>query len=209
MVFNAVLFDMDGTLVNSDAVVERSWCAHYDVDYDTLITAAHGVPVEQTARRFLTGRFPTADDQGEAAITEAAARQLASEYDDTDGVVATDGARELIALLTERDVPWGIVTSADVRLTGIRLAAAGITPPAVIVTSDDVKLGKPDPEGYRLAGERLDINMISTLVVEDSVAGIAAGRAAGARVAALKGLDGDIRIKSLRDLIDLVVAGGR
>ena len=196
MGYAAVLFDMDGTLVDSDAVIERSWrswCERYGVDYETLIATAHGVPAAETARRFLPGR-------SETEIREAGAWALAQEYRDVDGVVATDGALDLLAALDANGTPWAVVTSADLRLAGIRFAAVGITPP-LMITSDDVTAGKPDPQGYLLAAAALGVDIADTLVVEDSAPGVAAGRAAGAQVAALKGLDGDLRIRSLRELI--------
>jgi len=195
---SAILFDMDGTLVDSDAVVERSWrlwCAETGVDYATLISAAHGMPAEGTVRRFL----PHAS---EAEIAAATALQLGREYRDIEGIVPTAGAHELLATIDRLRIPWAIVTSADTRLTTIRLAAATIEPPAVVVTRDDVVRGKPDPEGYRLAAARLGIDVASALVVEDSAPGVAAGRAAGAMIAALKGLDGDLRLRTLHDLTD-------
>lgn len=194
---SAVLFDMDGTLVDSDAVVENSWrrwCEIYRIDYDVLITVAHGVPGAVTARRFLPG---SSDEE----ISAAAALALSFEYDAVEGVVPTDGALELISVLDARGVPWAIVTSADLRLAKIRLDAAGIGVPEVLVTSDDVSRGKPDPEGFRAAAAALGVDVATALVVEDSVPGVAAGRAAGARVAALKGLDADAQITTLRALI--------
>ena len=200
MAFAAVLFDMDGTLVDSDAIVDeawRVWCVRYGVDFDELIAVAHGVPSGPTARRFL----PHAS---EAEIAEAVDFANAYEYDRVDGIVPTEGAHELLAVLDATGVPWAIVTSADRRLARIRLEAAGIPIPAVVVTCEDVPVGKPDPAGYRLAAATLGVDPGTALVVEDAAAGVAAGRAAGATVAALKGLDGDLRIASLRELTALV-----
>lgn len=199
MAFAAVLFDMDGTLVDSDAIVDeawRAWCARYGVDYDELIAVAHGVPSDQIARRFL----PHASD---VEIAEATRWSLDCEYERVDGIVPTDGAHELLAAVAAAGVRWAIVTSADRRLARIRLDAAGIPLPAVVVTCEDVPVGKPDPAGYRLAAAALGVDPAATLVVEDTAPGVAAGRAAGATVAALKGQDGDLRIASLRELTGL------
>jgi mannitol-1-/sugar-/sorbitol-6-phosphatase len=195
--FAAVLLDMDGTLVESDAAVERAWvtwAGEYGVAAATALQGAHGSPADRTVRRLR----PDLDDAGVAA---AAARQLALQYDDLGDVVAAPGAPALLAALAALDMPWAVVTSADARLAAARLAAAGITPP-VLVTVDDVGAGKPDPEGYLLAAARLGVDPARCLVVEDSAPGVAAGRAAGAAVAALKVLAGDIRIADLGQLVD-------
>jgi sugar-phosphatase len=200
---DAVLFDMDGTLVDSDAVVERVWrifCAEYGVDCHALLAVAHGMPGQTTIRRFLP-------DLTEEAVNAIADRLLALECADIDGVVATPGAHALIAALDARGIPWAVVTSADQKLAGTRLTASAISLPDVLVTIDDVVHGKPDPEGYLLAAAKLGVDPTRTLVVEDTVPGLAAGRAAGARVAALKGLSGDLSLSSLVDLVGPIEAG--
>jgi sugar-phosphatase len=192
----AVLFDMDGTLVDSDAAVERAWrtwAGEHGVDPSAALAIAHGRPAEQTVRALL----PEADDQTVAA---AAARQLALQYDDLADVVAAAGATGLLARVV---VPWAVVTSADRRLARARLRAAGLRPP-LLVTAEDVKAGKPDPEGYLLAAARLGADARRCLVVEDSEVGIQAGRAAGALVAALKGLPGDVAITGLGELAEML-----
>jgi sugar-phosphatase len=197
---SAVLLDMDGTLVDSDAAVERAWrawAAEYGVEPAAALAIAHGSPAERTARRLL----PHADD---AAVAEAAARQLALQYDDLSDVTATPGALELLATLGRLGMPWAVVTSADTRLAKARLAAAGIDAP-VLVTVDDISVGKPDPEGYLRGAELLDTPPGRCLVVEDADVGLRAGRAAGAMTAALKGLDGDLRIGDLGQLAHLLV----
>lgn len=179
----AVLFDMDGTLVDSDAAVERTWRAwsqRYGVDPEAVFAVMHGAPAAVTARRVL----PHLDDAG---VAEAAAWQLDREATDVDDVVALDGAHALITALDRAGRPWAVVTSADRRLALARLGAAGIDP-TVLVTVDELAAGKPDPEGYVLAARRLDVDPHACLVVEDSAVGAAAGRAAGARVAGLRGL---------------------
>lgn len=193
----AVLFDMDGTLVDSDAAVERAWTTwaqEYGVDVDP--GTLHGRPADATVRSLR----PDLDD---AAVDAAAARQLDLQYDDLADVVPTPGALELLAVL---DLPWAVVTSADLRLARARLGAAGITAP-VLVTVDDISRGKPDPEGYLLAARRLGVEPVRCIVVEDAPAGVAAGRAAGARVAALKGVEGDLPINDLAELATIIADG--
>lgn len=192
----AVLFDMDGTLVDSDAAVERAWltwAAEYDADPDAVLAVAHGAPAERTVRL-------TRPDLDDAAVAVAAARQLELQYDDLGDVVATPGSLELLAGLR---LPWAVVTSADVRLARARLGAAGIDV-AMLVTVEDVRAGKPDPEGYLRGAGLLGVPPGRCLVVEDAEVGVAAGRAAGAIVAALKGIAADIMIEDLAELAPLL-----
>jgi sugar-phosphatase len=198
MDIRAVLFDMDGTLVNSDAAVVRawmSWAGEHDVDGAEAVALAHGSPSEPTVRKLL----PHLDEPG---IATAVGRQMDLQYDDLSDVVAAPGAIELLSVLTAKHVPWAVVTSADQRLARGRLGAAGIDAP-VLVTVDDIAAGKPDPEGYLRAAQLLGVPPENCLVVEDADVGLIAGRAAGAHTAALRGLDGDLRIGSLTDLIRL------
>lgn len=191
----AVLLDMDGTLVDSDAAVERAWttwAGEYGVDPAHVLAIAHGSPADTTVRRLL----PALDAAAGAA---AATRQLELQYDDLGDVRALAGAADLVRALAELNLPWSVVTSADVRLAKARLGAAGIDPP-LLVTIEDITNGKPDPEGFLLAAERIGVAPANCLVVEDSAPGLAAGRAAGAMTAALKGLDGDLRIADLAEL---------
>lgn len=192
---DAVLLDMDGTLVASDAAVERAWttwAAEHGVDPAAVLAIAHGSPADVTVQRILPALT------AEASAT-AAARQLDLQYDDLVDVTALPGVAELVRTLAELRLPWAVVTSADVRLAKARLGAAGIEPP-LLVTVEDVAAGKPDPEGFVLAAERLGVPVGNCLVVEDSAPGLAAGRAAGAMTAALKGLDGDLRLAGLAEL---------
>ncbi|MEH1057106.1 HAD-IA family hydrolase [Micromonospora sp. CPCC 206171] len=199
----ALLLDMDGTLVDSDAAVERAWrvwAAEYGVDPEAVLAIAHGSPADRTVRRLLPGL----DD---AAVAAAADWQLALQYDDLSDVTATRGAPALLATLARVGLPWAVVTSADSRLAKARLGAAGIDAP-VLVTVEDVTVGKPDPQGYLRAAELLDVPPARCLVVEDADVGLRAGRAAGAMTAALKGLDGDLRLDDLGQLAELLAGAG-
>ena len=197
----AVLLDMDGTLVDSDAAVERAWrtwAREYHVDRGPAVPLiAHGMPALGNVRRL---RPDLSGDEAAAA----ARRQLALQYDDVSDVTAAPGARELLGELDRRGLPWAVVTSADPTLARVRLAAARIRP-ALLVTSADVRAGKPDPEGYLLAARELGADPGRCLVVEDAEAGVRAGRAAGATVAALKGVPADIQIADLYQLRTLLL----
>ncbi|WP_255621218.1 HAD-IA family hydrolase [Pseudonocardia sp. DSM 110487] len=195
----AVLLDMDGTIVDSDASVERAWTTwsvEHGLDPVDVLPTVHGSPPEPTVRRLL----PALDDR---AVAVSAQRQMDLQYDDLADVVAAPGASELLAALDRLGLPWAVVTSADVRLAKARLGAAGIDPP-LLVTVEEVRRGKPDPEGFLIAAGRLGVEPGACLVVEDSEPGLASGRAAGMRTAALRGLDGDLKIADLAQLAHLL-----
>ena len=195
----AVLFDMDGTLVDSDAAVERTWrtwARQYGFDEEEVLAVSHGHPTEATLRRM-------APDLSAAERDEAAQLMFDLECTDLADVVAGRGAHRLLAVLAERKIPWAVVTSAGRRLAEVRLAAAGIDAP-VLLSLDDVARGKPEPDGYLKAAAELGIDPAACLVVEDSEPGIAAGRAAGMRVAALRGLPAELSIVHLGELTDLI-----
>jgi HAD superfamily hydrolase (TIGR01509 family) len=121
-------------------------------------------------------------------------------------VVAAPGADALLAALERLALPWAVVTSADIRLARARLGAAGIPDPPLLVTLDDVRVGKPDPEGYLLAARRLGVDPARCLVVEDAEPGVAAGRAAGAVVAGLRGVSADVAVADLGELAAALLA---
>lgn len=194
-----MLLDMDGTLVDSDASVERAWVAwanRYSIDPTDALAIAHGNPADSTVRALRP-------DLDEGEVAEAAAYQLAMQYDDLVDVVPTSGSHRLIETLDRHDLGWAVVTSADRRLAAARLAAVGMSVP-VLVTVEDVVVGKPDPEGYLLAAQILGVSPSSCLVVEDTETGLDAARAAGAMTAAVKGLDADLRLGDLGQLADLL-----
>ncbi len=172
---DALLFDNDGTLVDTTSAVDRAWtefAGHYGIDPDTVLAVAHGVRADETIRRFLP----------EPLWTEAAAWLDARELDLVHETVALPGARELLERLTELGAPWAVVTSANSLVARARLTAAGFPLPPVLVTADDVSAGKPDPGCYLLAAARLGVEPARCIVVEDVPAGLRAGLAAGAQV---------------------------
>ena len=195
----AVLCDMDGTLVDSDDSVDRAWIQwsnKYGVEPEATLAIAHGAPADVTVRRLR----PDFTDQ---QIDDAATDQLTMQYEDLGDVVPTPGALRLVETLDRRGLPWAIVTSADRRLAAARLSRVGISPP-VLVTVEDVGVGKPDPEGYLRAASILGVPPERCLVVEDTEVGLQAGRSAGASTAGLKGLDGDVRLANAGELADLL-----
>jgi sugar-phosphatase len=170
----AVLFDMDGTLVDSTAAVERVWgifAERYRLDVPTLLTAVHGVRMVDSVRR----HSPEGTDV-DAVCAELAALEL----HDLDGVTAIAGADSFVASLPQDRI--AVVTSAPRDLAAARLDAAGIAQPEVFVTADSVERGKPDPEPFLAAASLLGVAGADCVVFEDAEAGILAGLAAGARV---------------------------
>ncbi|EQM82274.1 HAD-IA family hydrolase [Microbacterium maritypicum] len=172
----AALLDMDGTLVDSTAVVERLWLAWaepHGIDPETVLRTVHGRQGHQSMAIMLPER-DHAINLHENDI------MLANEAGDVDGVIEIPGARALLDAL--RPFPHAIVTSANVALMTARMRAAGLTVPAQKVTAEDVSASKPDPEGFLRAAELLGIAPADCVVFEDSGAGIQAGLAAGMRV---------------------------
>jgi HAD superfamily hydrolase (TIGR01509 family) len=196
---DAVLLDMDGTLVDSDAAVERAWrawAAEHGAEPEAVLEAAHGNPARDTLRRLLP-------EIGPEELEDEAARQLARETGDVSDVVPAVGADALLAALERLGLPWAVVTSSGRGLAEARLRAARLRPP-LVVTFDDVRAGKPDPEGYLRAARLLGVDPARALVVEDSPPGVAAGRAAGARVAGLRGVPADVPVADLADVAALL-----
>lgn len=176
--FAAVLFDNDGTLVDSTPAVIRSWVAwarEYDID-PHLLGQHHGVPASGIIAQIAPHLSP-----GEAEV--ALARITAMELADTDGVVALPGAVDAVAALLPRRC--AVVTSATHDLGLARLQAAGIPLPDVVVTFDDVEHGKPHPDPFLVAAERLGVAAEECLVVEDAPSGLRAAKAAGCATLAL------------------------
>lgn len=172
--FSALLFDMDGTIISSIASAERvwsRWAAAHGLDVASFLPTIHGVRSVETIRRL---DLPGVDPEAEAAaITRA-------EMEDVGDIIEIPAARAfLAALLPER---WAIVTSAPRALAARRLAAAGMPLPALMVAAEDVTRGKPAPDCFQMAADRLGVAAKDCLVFEDAPAGIQAAEAAGAGV---------------------------
>lgn len=202
----ALLLDMDGTLVDSNAVVERiwrRWAERYGLDGDEVMKVVHGRQGHASMAVLLPER-PVERNLADNA------RMLAEETADMDGVVEVPGAAEFLASL--RGVPHALVTSADVALSTARMAAAGLGLPEVRITAESVGASKPDPEGFLKGAAELGVAPADCVVFEDSGAGIAAGRAAGMRVvgvgarAAVHGPD--VVVRDLTQVRVEVVGGG-
>ncbi|KAF0649254.1 MULTISPECIES: HAD-IA family hydrolase [Streptomyces] len=173
---HALLLDMDGTLVNSDAVVERvwrRWALRHGLDPDAALKVVHGRQGYATMALLLPDR-PM--EQNHAENREL----LAEETADLDGVVPVPGAPAFLAAVAA--LPHALVTSADAALAAARMGAAGLPMPELRVTAECVSASKPDPEGFLKGAAELGFAPADCVVFEDSEAGVAAGRAAGMRV---------------------------
>jgi sugar-phosphatase len=168
----AVLFDLDGVLVDSTGCVEatwRRWAATHALDPVAVIAEAHGRRSIDTIRRFaphLVAEHEVAALEGSEAVT-------------AEGVYEVRGARALVARLPPQR--WAIVTSGTRSIASLRIAHTHLPLPSVLVCADEIDRGKPDPEGYLTAAQRLDVDPENCIVIEDTPAGLQAARAAGMR----------------------------
>jgi sugar-phosphatase len=188
---DALLVDLDGTLVDSTAPVGRVWAAfasRHHLDADAVHRFAMGRPSRETVRLLAPG----ADHDAEATAVED------QEVRDTDGVIALPGAAALLA----SDKTLAIVTSCSTALAEARLRAAGLPIPRVLVSSDGLERGKPDPECFLIGARRLGADPARCVVIEDAPAGILAGRAAGATVIALRTTHADGELRDAHAIAD-------
>jgi sugar-phosphatase len=172
-----VLFDLDGVLVDSTPAVARVWTIwanKHGFVPEEVVRQAHGRPSLTTIRELL----PHADHEAENREVER------GEIEDVGGVIPLPGALELLQALPQDR--WAIATSCTRRLAEVRIRAAGLPMPKHLITSNDVQHGKPDPEPYLKAAKILGFAPADCIVMEDAPAGIRAGKAAGARVFALR-----------------------
>jgi len=170
--FGALLFDMDGTIINSIAAAERVWAAwaeRHGLDVASFLPTIHGVRAIETITKL---QLPGVDPKAEVPAL------VLAEIEDVKEIEAIDGAAAFLASLPSDR--WAIVTSSPRKLALRRLEAAGLPPPAVLVTGEDVEHGKPAPDCFLLAAKRLGQKIEDCLVFEDAPAGIQAAEAAGA-----------------------------
>lgn len=174
---SALLFDLDGVLIDSTPAVTRvwqRWAREHGFDADEVVRHAHGRPSIATIRAYL----PDADHE---RMNEEMERR---EMEDLDGVAPLPGALELVNSIPPHG--WTIATSCTRDLAQVRLRAAGFPVPEGLVTASDVRRGKPSAEPYQKAAASLGVPAAECIVFEDAPAGVESGRAAGARVIGLR-----------------------
>ena len=201
----AILFDLDGVLVNSAELVERTWrvwAARHQLDAEKVIAVAHGRRTIETVRIVA----PHLSVDAEVAALES------SEIITSEGVYKIPGARELLEMLpSER---WAVVTSGIRAVAEFRIRHTGLPMPSVMICADDIPRGKPDPEGYLTAAMRLGQPPGDCIVIEDAPAGIEAAHNAGMRAIAIaatypaaKLSAADLVVERLADLTSIVWDG--
>ncbi len=172
----AILFDLDGVLMDSRVAVERAWehwAAGHGIDPLVVLAEAHGRRTIDTIRAIA----PLLDAETEARLLEEA------ETVDFDGVTTVPGAASLLEALPSGS--WTVVTSGTRALATGRLAHGGLPIPQQLITADDVERGKPDPQPYLAGAAALSVDPADCLVIEDAPAGVEAGKAAGMTVLAV------------------------
>ena len=190
-----LLFDNDGVLVDSAAGVVRAWsrwAVEHGLDPAAVLAVVPGRRAADTVADLVDGDVPASV----AAITRY-------ELEDAAGTAAVPGVLDLVGQLD--GAPWAVVTSCTRELAHARLGAAGVRLPAVVVTAEDVTVGKPDPQGYLAAAARLGLAPADVLVLEDSVSGIAAGQSAGCLVVGI----GDDALPTTADVVVRDLTGAR
>jgi len=173
----ALLFDLDGVLINSTPAVTRvwrRWAVEHGFAPAEVVARAHGRPSLATVREYL----PHADHEAENREVER------REIEDLEGVAPLPGALDLLASLPPER--WTIATSCTRDLAAVRIRAAGLPLPKRMITSSDITQGKPHPEPYLKAASALGFPAADCVVCEDVPAGIQSGRSAGAKVIAFR-----------------------
>ncbi|MCE0494987.1 HAD-IA family hydrolase [Vibrio salinus] len=171
--YEGIIFDMDGTLVNSKDAVEKAWsiwAGGHNIDVNKILAVSHGRPSDEVIREIM----PHLD------IKEEVAKLETIELENVESVRPICGVIKFLRQLQSEE--WGIFTSAPRALAIKRLRAASIPVPDILVTVEDVANGKPHPEGYNLAANRLGVESSKCLVFEDADAGILSAINAGCDV---------------------------
>lgn len=209
--YQALIFDMDGTLLDSSLAIRAvfsRWCTQNQLDLETVLTLCHG----SRLRDFLGQLAPHLDVQQEHE------KLCAEEALESTGIKALPGARALLDSLTAAGIPWGIATSSVEAVAKMRLATAGLPVPEILVTAEQVRKGKPDPEHFAIAAARLGAKPEQCLAFEDSPNGIQSALAAGCDLVVMgdqklgSGLGHRQVLAQLRDyhgFLDLVPASAR
>ena len=172
----AILFDLDGVLVDSTPAVVNTWnrwAEEHDMDPDHILEVAHGRRTVETIRLVA----PELDAEAEVQELES------MEVEDLEGVYKIDGARELLSSIPENR--WAVVTSGTRKLATSRMEHTGLPVPSIMVSAEDVTNGKPDPEAYLKGANLTGFSPEQCLVVEDAPAGISAAKSAGMKVVAV------------------------
>ena len=176
--FKGLLFDLDGTLVDSNDVITRAWEAFaqkYHFNIGDILSAVQGKPTHEAIKALR----PDASDDDVLHDTDWLEGLGAQ---DTAGVIALPGTVEFLNALNNRNIPWAIVTSGTLPVATARIKAANLPFPKVLVTPALISQGKPEPEPYLLGAELLGLDAKDCIVFEDAPAGVTSGVAAGARV---------------------------
>lgn len=176
--FKGCLFDLDGTLIDSLPAVNRAWtllARKYNLDTEYVLQAIHGRPASDSVNEFLA-------EQSRECIEQEIKWLEKQEAEDTEGVVAIEGAVGFLNRLNQYGIPWAIVTSGTHPVATARMKAANIPAPPELVTADLITKGKPDPEPFLLGADKIGLDIQECIVFEDAPAGIQAGIASGAHV---------------------------
>ena len=176
-----LLFDLDGTLVDSLPAVERAWtqlAQRINVPVKDVLDFIHGKQAITSIRHFMQGA-------SEEAIQQQFAWLEQREAEDVEGIKVLPGALELLTYLNKANIPWAIVTSGTIPIAYARLRAASLPEPGIFVTAEQVPRGKPEPDPYLLGAQLLGFEPEECAVVEDAPAGVQAGLAAGCHVIAV------------------------
>jgi len=203
--YQGFLFDLDGTLVDSLAVVETAWTQwgeRHGIAREDILAFIHGKQAITSLRHFL----PHADD---STLREEFLWLEHLESTTLDGIIALPGARELLTFLTDQAIPWAIVTSGSLPVASARYQVLGLPQPKVFITAEQVEKGKPHPDPYLLGAERLNLRPERCVVVEDAPAGIESGLAAGCAVVAVNAAQDTAHLRPtlrLNNLADIVIS---